>query len=141
MTRPDIILSLYRASAELRKAQEAALREGRRDLADAIFRRGRAGAEAHRQVLHGAGGGGSGVVKKRISKRVREEAAVLCSIAACNEWEWTAICAPDSNTESGALAWQAERTAYAAWRSNPDWTPDTHWAEAEAMLRTGWSPS
>lgn len=92
--------------------------------------------------------------KKRISKRVREEAAVLCSIAACNEWEWTesdpascapdsnpAIGAPDSNTESGALAWQAERTAYAAWRSNPDWTPDTHWAEAEAMIRTGWSPS
>lgn len=40
MTRPDIILSLYRASAELRKAQEAALREGRRDLADAIFDEG-----------------------------------------------------------------------------------------------------
>jgi hypothetical protein len=38
------------------------------------------------------------------------------------------------------LAWKAERVAYAAWRESQHWTPETHWAEAEAMLRTGWTP-
>jgi hypothetical protein len=90
----------------------------------------------------------------KITKQLREDAAVLCAIAASTDWcdnkGSLAVATaeiyspygpvPDKTLEAGMLAWKAERVAYAAWRESQHWTPETHWAEAEAMLRTGWTP-
>lgn len=83
-----------------------------------------------------------GDAEVRISKRVREEAAVLCAIAASNSWVRIPEASPDPEETGLAeyLAWTAMAAAYAVWQTRSDWTPETHWAEAEAMLRDGWRP-
>ena len=70
---------------------------------------------------------------KRISKTLRERAAVLCALAASNE----------SETINGSSAPRAvQKLAFAAFMSIPDGFDDRYiYAEAEALLRTGWSPS
>ena len=88
-------------------------------------------------------------MNKRISKRVREEAAVLCSVIACTEFDpihamcSCAICVrselhPDD--EAWCLALRARdavpREIYPG--TNEDY--GLRFAEAEALLRTGWSP-
>jgi hypothetical protein len=78
---------------------------------------------------------------KRISKEVREEAAMICAIAA--SCRFTGAEAGDA-TGASELAMSL---AYRSWfhsmhgsshRFGSDWSQD--WAEAEALLRTGWSP-
>lgn len=82
---------------------------------------------------------------KRISRKVREEAAMLCAIAASNAWVWNDEIGdyqerPPDDTDAGRLARRAGSFAFEEWADRNDWTPDTHWAEAESMLRCGWSP-
>lgn len=81
---------------------------------------------------------------KRISKRVREEACELLQVVASARaigvggW-WTTSRA----AESIDTLWPAEPLAHAAWakasggRTGP--APDDY-AEAECLLRTGWTP-
>lgn len=80
-------------------------------------------------------------MKKRISKRVREEAAVLLSAVACGDPWW----GPGILDAKHSLGFSndAFALAYEAHRSLPNWPNDYEGAaaEAEAMLRTGWSPS
>ena len=86
----------------------------------------------------------------KITRKVREEAALLCAIAASTSWElmplhedasldhsseWFQSGSPDVHTEAGALAIAAAATVEVGY-----FTADERWAEAEAMLRTGWSP-
>lgn len=79
----------------------------------------------------------------KITKRVREEAATLLSAAACcgddQRFVWEQGF-PQFATASRVLAVAAfnaakvrrSRAKTGRWRA--------HWAEAEALLRTGWSP-
>lgn len=66
----------------------------------------------------------------RINRRVREQAAILCAIAASND----DLCISDV---SDHLEWhEAFHLAFKAMRIIPRLAA----AEAEAMLRTGWCP-
>lgn len=84
---------------------------------------------------------------KRISKKVREEAALICSAAAsCRE----PISILSTIPSFGASArGHAARLALSAWQQGWDSSVDNHdnrarlcaaYAEAECLLRTGWSP-
>lgn len=75
----------------------------------------------------------------KITKRLREEAARACQIAASNDW-WNHAPIPSRDTPAGMLAWAVEGVTWAVWRELPHWTPEAHWAEAEALLRTGYVP-
>ena len=84
--------------------------------------------------------------KSKISPRLREEAAVYCSAMAC--W-WTGNFPPASNCANPRDCGATQKSitlAYQALRSDlPDliyWNQQhaEAWAEAEAMLRTGWEP-
>ncbi len=83
----------------------------------------------------------------RYSKRDREMAARLCSIKASHEWPapghvtpwWVGmdevINACGASDTASELAWAAADAAF------PDNTVGVEcWAEAEALIRTGWSP-
>lgn len=85
---------------------------------------------------------------KRIAKKTREQAALICAIAACE--------VPEGISYRGPRAWYAEtigpglgasqpaiRLAIAAWEhvtKRNSWC-QWHDAEAEALLRCGWEPS
>ncbi len=80
------------------------------------------------------------VVDVRISKKTREQAALLCAIAASNQ---------EAGGLYGDIANQlgypecAALLAYEAWYhvnpSRSDWSACLE-ARAESLLRTGWSP-
>jgi hypothetical protein len=83
-------------------------------------------------------------VSKRISKRVREEAAVLASVLACDISPHGAWWTPYGG---------ASKEAYQLWGRAFDFVSDAYGdafdhdtmknqasAEAEALLRTGWTP-
>lgn len=76
----------------------------------------------------------------KITKKIREDAAFICSIAASN---------PDmylyqTIRKRFGLSWRAVDLAVYAWvevRRRPGLMSDAETeAEAEAMLRTGWTP-
>lgn len=77
---------------------------------------------------------------KRISKRVREEAIFICAVRASNQ---------RINSEAICEMWFADNEvsldlAFAAWDSATEEdfrTNQEHWAAAECLLRSGWSPS
>lgn len=79
----------------------------------------------------------------KISKKVREEAALICAIAASNGEETEQAYATVADLlgisrRQGGHETASETLAYEAWvvcrdSDHPD-------AEAEALLRTGWSP-
>lgn len=78
---------------------------------------------------------------KRITKQVREEAALCCQLAASNEWD------PSQCQEQFAWDEDAIELADAACMAVLDadfvafWVnPSAAWAEAESLLRCGWSP-
>lgn len=84
----------------------------------------------------------------KISKRVREQAALICAIAACElpeepQWQIRGDKALYTNIERWLDAdVDATRLALAAWREvgpRRVWTQAVD-AEAESLLRTGWSP-
>lgn len=77
----------------------------------------------------------------KISKRVREQAAMICAIAASTVLEqsdaWESIGVP-RNGSAAQLIWSAIESL------RPDWKPCIPpwaevYAEAESMLRTGWT--
>jgi hypothetical protein len=79
----------------------------------------------------------------RASKKVRDMAATLASAGACsgeNQFGvFEAFKSPDWH-DALALLWQAYKVADVDY---DDGTAERHrqlWAEAEAMLRTGWAP-
>ena len=79
-------------------------------------------------------------MSKRISKRVREEAALLCAIEASNPELAEAYILVALHLGWNASFSDAYDLAIAAWeRCSPRPRPDVD-AEAEALIRSGWSP-
>ena len=80
---------------------------------------------------------------KRYSKRVREEAALICAIAASSVSIYPVYDAfAASVAEHPDSLWLARKAWKRAMEGPP---PASHWtrvvdAEAEALIRTGWSP-
>lgn len=83
---------------------------------------------------------------KRYSKKVREEAALICAIAASNPDLRSAYCevrrdlglpAYARNGQPGDWRSSLERNAWLEAVSSQEPNFD---AEAEALIRTGWSP-
>jgi hypothetical protein len=94
------------------------------------------------------------VVTVRISKRTREQAALLCAIGASTPLEsgFYYTIALDLGVDERAVVDLAFAARYKAWR-NAGWHPASsaracasawglcrHDAEAEALLRCGWDP-
>lgn len=75
----------------------------------------------------------------KYSKKVREEAAMICSIAASNEDYSQAYASVDCDLPVRTSG-EAYRLAMAAWRLAFKGNADLCDAEAEALIRTGWSP-
>lgn len=73
----------------------------------------------------------------RISRRTRELAAQLCSMAACNEMMVVDAINAAAIDPGDDAAWLAHRALERCLRIR-----DTRrwYAEAEALLRTGWEP-
>jgi hypothetical protein len=92
-------------------------------------------------------------VTKRISKKVREEAARICAIAASSGDDYPRPCYDQEiaidlglyrGSASATMKVPAIALAVAAWTrvfdaSDEMWSRATD-AEAEALLRTGWTP-
>jgi hypothetical protein len=82
-------------------------------------------------------------VSRPVSARTRERAAMICAIAASNPGIWSYA---DTAHELGIgglgpavyLAWDAWATTRKAYRAN--WRSPMRDAEAESLLRSGWSP-
>ena len=80
-------------------------------------------------------------MRERITNRLRNHAAMLCSIAACSEGPYDASAIPRlDGPASHDLAWDAWDEAAKRTRDDNRRTHFTVWAEAEALLRTGWTP-
>lgn len=83
---------------------------------------------------------------KKITKRLREEAAVLCAIAASNGIGIsTAVDYYGSLENSRQLALDAQSAVFAPWifsqwKLKPGFSYGDTYAEAEALLRTGFVP-
>lgn len=86
----------------------------------------------------------------RISKKTRERAALICSIAACEPPWGRAICETardlglnDGHAESLALQarYKADETLELNWPEDAPGFYETACAEAEALLRCGREPS
>jgi hypothetical protein len=80
---------------------------------------------------------------KKISKKVREEAALICQLAASNDWSgsWD----PEMSSLN-QFSWdkRAHDLAADAWKfvvGAGSHGVDESWAEAESVLMDGWSPS
>ena len=86
-------------------------------------------------------------MRKRISRKVREEAAIICAIAASDTITYVGyrtsmydVFGDDAHGDAADLA------RAALWSNkfppNPSFDESRmFWAEAEALLRTGWEPS
>jgi hypothetical protein len=74
----------------------------------------------------------------RIGKRTREQAALICQISASNQPSpfWSEI------RHAIGASKAAQRLAALAWATHETWQDDPRIddAEAEALLRTGWTP-
>lgn len=84
---------------------------------------------------------------KRISKKVREEAALICSVMASQGGgRWTNYAGVQTDLDLDDNAWRVACLASieieARYRAIGDLSGfDIKGAEAESLLRTGWSPS
>jgi hypothetical protein len=85
----------------------------------------------------------------KYSKRVREEAALICAIAASGgvlspPWRARVVFYSEIEYALSTTGQHAKRLATAAWRYAMSRRPAPwgreHDAEAEALIRTGWSP-
>lgn len=74
---------------------------------------------------------------KRISKKVRNEAALLCAIAASNG---IALASTGGSQPAFLVAVEARVAAIRSGMSSHDDYYRETCAEAEALLRTGWTP-
>ena len=91
-------------------------------------------------------------MSKRVSKRVREEAAHYCALMASSDrwfrvaiWSEPAVDFEDASgiecfKENGSAALARQAYWHACEFSWLDWQGREAWAEAEALLRTGWVP-
>lgn len=89
-------------------------------------------------------------MKKRIPKKVREEAAMLCAVLASDRrayTKWVAFDVHEAVGASPAAVDLADRAFICVSQPHlPDWLGRDasiameFYAEAEAMLRTGWCP-
>ena len=70
-----------------------------------------------------------------ISKRVRDEAAMLCALMASSNADAINVLGVDPFLSASA---NLAREAY--WATPRQSPRRAEWAEAEALLRTGWSP-
>lgn len=86
---------------------------------------------------------------KKYSKRVREDAAVRCQVIA-DYWARRDFGRPDAYrdfssefavVDLGALAYDAVALAHFGHGETAALDIAASWAEAEALIRTGWSPS
>jgi hypothetical protein len=80
----------------------------------------------------------------RITKRVREEAALFCTAVACSGdfdlFDIDYMCSLGISDPGRKLA---NRALTVACSLPTDWSAEMwreDWAEAEALLRTGWTP-
>ena len=86
-------------------------------------------------------------MKKRISRRVREEAAMLLSACACcgeNQYRVIEEGFPNASRDALSLMYSAFAAASIDHADLPIGHPTLsrqYWAEAESMIRCGWSPS
>ncbi len=79
----------------------------------------------------------------KITKRTREQAALLCSIAASNfdDSIGTTAMLLDAEYDARALAWDAQAAACLSFGTRElDARYFETYAEAEALLRCGWRP-
>jgi hypothetical protein len=76
----------------------------------------------------------------KISSRLREEAAVYCSAMACWWYGWTSVCPSDSGYFDDATVRLANHVYVRHVHIEKLRSYPFAWAEAEALLRTGWSP-
>jgi hypothetical protein len=78
---------------------------------------------------------------KRVSKKVREEAALICQMAASNRYD---VCGAGPEQFAQSAGGLGLRLAAAVIKEVPKrcglWWINGQWAEAEALLRTGWTP-
>lgn len=83
-------------------------------------------------------------MKRRVSKAVREQAALICAIAASNghlSWEVAETAGVKAEDASSMAAWVLAIDVCYFTRDAYGTSPSARTrAEAEAMLRTGWSP-
>ena len=84
-------------------------------------------------------------MKKRFPRKVREEAKLILAVCASNGVGTLGACEalgikPDSASDK--LVHAAFMAAYPAWKLwlGPNRKPRPVYAEAEAVLRTGWTP-
>lgn len=82
-----------------------------------------------------------------INARVRDAAAMLCSATACfwAQWRSGSVTNHPLNDQHGVAAHLARAARHKVGkrhREEPTWGREVAccWAEAEALLRTGWSP-
>jgi hypothetical protein len=86
----------------------------------------------------------------KITKRTREQAALICQMAASSSsrrrshgtHDTCAALGVDQDSESAELAVEAFLVALSAWLKwlGPNRRPIPAFAEAEALLRCGWRP-
>ena len=76
---------------------------------------------------------------KRLSKKVREEAALICQMAASNRYD-VCVAGPEQFTHTGDGLWLAAEVIKQVPKRRGLWWINGQWAEAEALLRTGWMP-
>lgn len=76
----------------------------------------------------------------RISKKVREEAALLCAIAASDNYDGIVSAAWRLDSIEGAQELALEAQAFACSQRRLLTNYAETYAEAEALLRCGWSP-
>ncbi len=86
-------------------------------------------------------------VKKKIDKKTREQAALICAIGASDPGDGDQRLSYDLDIASrlgvrrdSAPVLLAMQAWAVIWDRDEKWTQATD-AEAEALLRTGWSPS
>jgi hypothetical protein len=148
----DLTTALLRLSATTQDAYVAAKMSGNAELAAKLLETAHVVNAALREAAMAAEG--SGLVSKRISKKVREEAAMLCAGFASTQAayvDWDASEADETVTTSNAAVrlanaayWYVASELHLYDRECGDAPTSTHleaYAEAEALLRTGWSPS
>jgi hypothetical protein len=80
-------------------------------------------------------------VKPRISKRVRDEAALICAVCASGDlFTWDAATLLGLPKTPERLGDSAFRVVFYALRGRAKFDGPSTYAEAEALLRCGWSP-
>ena len=76
-----------------------------------------------------------------IPRKVREEAAMICAIAASSGPRYRFYSEVAEFIGASDAAWSLAADAFSWALTMEDSDPRVHDAEAEALIRTGWSPA